>query len=172
MAINNGDFSTSSYSAWSIASFTNGTTKPYSVTADGDTDNYDGTDNGGKTGGAKWTDVTKASPRTTASRFAYQPQTLDSNASYTLEYSYAINSGGGASDKVVVEILPGHYSEGETAISATPITQLSGSSTLGKNNFTTISQSFTSPSNGSASIWMYSEATANAYIDNVKLTKD
>ena len=172
MAINNGDFETKDYSDWSIASFTGGTTLPYKITSDGADENYDGTDASGKTTGARWTDVTKANPRTTASRFAYQAQTLTASADYTVEYSYAIKTGGNASDKVVVEILPGHYSEGTNALSATPIIQLEGTSINGVRNFTTISQSFTAPSNGSASIWMYAESTADAYIDNIKLTKD
>ena len=50
----NGDFS-DGQNDWKFSSFTDGTTSPFNSSSDGSWLNYDGSDNGSKTAGAKWT---------------------------------------------------------------------------------------------------------------------
>ncbi|MDG2491506.1 MAG: PKD domain-containing protein [Flavobacteriaceae bacterium] len=165
----NGDFADGSYNFWKIASFTGGTRNPYNGSSDGESLNYDGSDNGGKTAGAKWTNSTKAIPLTSSSRFAYQAHTISPGRDYFIEYSYAVKTGGLDTDRVVVAILPGHYSEGQDALAATPIVEVPSTAILDKGNFTLVKARFTAPESGLVSIWMYGVSTKDAYIDNVKL---
>lgn len=171
----NGDF-TLGQDNWKISSFTGGTTSPYNSSSDGENLNYDGTDNGSKTPGAKWTSSTSAGPNISAStRYAYQALTVSSARDYILEYSYAIKNDktdieGG--DRVVVEILDGHFSDGVDAVASSnagPLVRDVGSTANGKGNFTQVRVPFTSPESGLISIWMYGITAEDAYIDNVKV---
>ena len=68
----NGDFDGGS-SDWKFASFTGGNTDPFNSSSDGSFTNYDGSDNGAKTKGAKWTKSTSAGAYLSANtRYAYQ----------------------------------------------------------------------------------------------------
>lgn len=172
----NGDFS-NGQDNWKVSTFTAGTTSPYNSSSDGENLNYDGSDNGSKTPGAKWTSSTSAGPNLSGStRFAYQAHTVSPGREYWIEYSYAIKTGGAGldatGDRVVVEMLSGHFSDGADALAssqASTLTQIISKAILGKGNFTLVKQSFTAPESGLVAIWMYGITSKDAYIDNVKL---
>lgn len=172
--IANGDFENSSYDDWKIETWSDGTTRnPYNGSSDGETMNYDGTTPDSKTRGAKWTQGTSACHlRSSSSRHAYQAVTVSPDREYTLEYSYAIKADkadvdGG--DRVVVEILDGHFSDGVNAEASNRIITHVGNIALGKGNFTLVREPFTAPSTGLISIWMWACTSEDAYIDNVKI---
>lgn len=172
--IENGDFEDSSYNAWKITTFSDGTTRnPYNGSSDGETMNYDGTTPDSKTRGAKWNQGTSACHlRSSSSRHAYQAVTVSPDRDYIIEYSYAIKADktdvdGG--DRVVVEILDGHFTDGVDAENSDRIVTHVGDNALGKGNFTLVREPFTAPSTGLVSIWMWACTSEDAYIDNVKI---
>ena len=66
--IENGDFEDSSYDAWKVDEFSDGTTRnPYNGSSDGEPMLYDGTSADSKTRGAKWTNSTSAAHLRSAS---------------------------------------------------------------------------------------------------------
>lgn len=170
----NGDFEDSSYDAWKIDSWSDGTTRnPYNGSSDGEPMLYDGTSADSKTRGAKWTNSTSAAHlRSASSRHAYQAVTVSPERDYILEYSYAIKNerddvtGG---DRVEVQILDGHFTDGVNAEASTRIVSTVGDVALGKGNFTLVRAPFTAPSTGLISIWMFGVTAEDAYIDNVKI---
>ncbi len=172
--IENGDFENSSYDAWKVDVFSDGTTRnPYNGSSDGEPMLYDGTAADSKTRGAKWTNSTSAAHlRSANSRHAYQAVTVSAEREYILEYSYAIKddrddvTGG---DRVVVEILDGHFTDGVNAEAATRIITHVGDTALGKGNFTLVREQFTSNASGLISVWMWACTSEDAYIDNVKI---
>ena len=172
--IENGDFENSSYDAWKVDVFSDGTTRnPYNGSSDGEPMLYDGTSADSKTRGAKWTNSTSAGHlRSASSRHAYQAVTVSAEREYILEYSYAIKddrddvTGG---DRVVVEILDGHFTDGVNAEAATRIITHVGDTALGKGNFTLVREQFTSNASGLISVWMWGCTSEDAYIDNVKI---
>lgn len=171
----NGDFS-NGQDDWKISSFTGGTRSPFNSSSDGDNLNYDGTDNGSKTPGAKYTNGTSAGPKLSGStRYAYQALTVSPGRDYILEYSYAIKNDktdieGG--DRVIVEILDGHFTDGVDARASSdagPIIRSIGDIANGKGNFKLVKETFTAPETGLIAIWMYGITSEDAYIDNVKV---
>lgn len=172
--IENGDFEDSSYDAWKVDTFSDGTTRnPYNGSSDGEPMLYDGTPADSKTRGAKWTNSTSAGYlRSASSRHAYQAVTVSAEREYILEYSYAIKddktdvTGG---DRVVVEVLDGHFTDGVNAEAATRIVTNVGDTALGKGNFTLVREQFTSNASGLISVWMWAVTSEDAYIDNVKI---
>ena len=172
--IENGDFENSSYDAWKVAEFSDGTTRnPYNGSSDGEPMLYNGTAADAKTRGAKWTNSTSAGHlRSANSRHAYQAVEVSSEREYILEYSYAIKNDktdvtGG--DRVVVEILDGHFTDGVDAEAATRLITHVGDTALGKGNFTLVREQFTSNASGLISVWMWGCTSEDAYIDNVKI---
>ena len=176
----NGDFN-DGQNDWKFSSFTGGTTSPYNSSSDGSFTNYDGTDNGAKTAGAKWTKSTSAGPYLSSnSRFAYQaifvsPTTPDRTVKYVLEYEYAIKTpaeqAGVAPDgnRIISEVLGAHYDDGSDATASTPIKQFIASEVLGKTSHTTVKQEFTTNASGEMSIVFYAVTDVDVYIDNVKV---
>ena len=171
----NGDFS-NGQSDWKFSTFTGGTTSPFNSSSDGSNFNYDGTDNGSKTPGAKWTQSTSSGIyRSSSTRYAYQALTVSPNRDYILEYEYAIKDDNGTNGgaKVVVEILDGHFSDGANAVASSDaggyIVKSEGTNLLGKGNFTLVKQQFTANSSGLISIFIWAETTQDAYVDNVKV---
>lgn len=170
----NGDFS-DGQSDWKFSSFTGGTTSPFNSSSDGSNLNYDGSDNGSKTPGAKWTNGTSSGIyRSSSSRYAYQALTVSPGREYVLEYEYAIKNDNGTNTgaKIVGEILDGHFSDGADAIissDAGPIVRNEGGNLLGKGNFTLVRQQFTANDSGLVSILIWGETTQDAYVDNVKV---
>lgn len=170
----NGDFS-DGQGGWKFSTFSGGTTSPYNSSSDGSNINYDGSDNGGKTPGAKWTNGTSSGIyRSSSSRHAYQALTVSPGREYVLEYEYAIkndnDTNGGA--KIVGEILDGHFSDGADALvssDAGPIVRNEGANLLGKGNFTLVRQQFTASNSGLVSIFIWGETKQDAYVDNVKV---
>ncbi len=168
----NGDF-TNGQDDWKIAAFTGGTTSPFNSSSDGSFLDYDGNDTGAKTPGAKWTNGTSAGPLASGdSRYAYQAFTVSANTTYVLELEYAIKNevdpveGG---DRMVFEILDGHYSDGVDAVVAPTLSSTVGDVANGKGNFTLVETQFESNDSGEIAIWIWGVTAQDAYVDNVKL---
>jgi PKD repeat protein len=180
VTILNGDFN-DGQNDWKFSSFSGGTTSPYNSSSDGSFTNYDGSDNGGKTKGAKWTKSTSAGPYLSSnSRFAYQaivvsPTIPGRNVDYILEYEYAIKTpaeqAGVAPDgnRIISEVLDGHFSDGADAIVSTPIKQFIANEVKGKTGHTTVQQKFRTNASGEVSILFYAVTDVDVYIDNVKV---
>lgn len=170
--VNNGDFS-QGQDGWKISSFTGGTTSPYNSSSDGSPNDYDGNDTGAKTAGAKWTNGTSAEQfLSDNTRFAYQAFTVSANTTYVVEWEYAIKNGkddvaGG--DRLVLQILDGHYSDGADALKAPVISEHVGLEALGKGNFTLVKTEFDTNDSGLIAIWIYGVTSEDAYADNIKL---
>ena len=174
----NGDFS-AGQDDWKIASFTGGTTSPFNSSSDGSSTNYDGSDNGSKTAGAKWTKSTSAGAYLSSStRYAYQALIVSPNVDYFLEYQYAIKTpteqSGVAPDgnRIIGEILDGHFSDGVDAVASSnagPLVRHVGTEVLGKTTFTTVRVQFTANATGNVAIWIYGVTDVDAYVDNVKV---
>lgn len=181
--IKNGDFN-DGQNEWKFSSFPGGTISPYNSSSDGSFTNYDGSDNGAKTSGAKWTKSTSAGAYlSSGTRYAYQAITVSPtipgrNVDYILEYEYAIKTpaeqagvapGG---NRIISEILDGHFSDGNNAVASTPIKQFVASETKGKTVHTTVKMKFRTNATGEVSILFYAVTDVDAYIDNVKVYAD
>jgi len=174
MPILNGDF-TDGGGSWKWSAFTGGTKDAFNSSSDGSNLNYDGSDNGGKTPGAKWTNGTSSGIyRSSKSRFAGRNLTVSPGREYILEYEYAIkndnDTNGGA--KIVGEILDGHFTDGADALASSdagPIVRNEGVNLLGKGNFTLVRQQFTASDSGLVSIFIWAETQQDSYVDNVKV---
>ena len=180
VTIINGDFN-GGQSDWKFSSFTGGTTSPFNSSSDGSFTNYDGTDNGAKTPGAKWTKSTSAGVYLSSNtRYAYQailvsPTLPDRTVKYILEYEYAIKTpaeqagvaAGG--NRIISEVLDGHFADGADAVASTPIKQFIADEVKGKTTHTTVEQEFTTNASGEISIMIYAVSDVDCYIDNVKV---
>lgn len=176
----NGDF-TNSMNNWKIAGYSDGTTtNSFNSTSDGSWTNYDGSDNGSKTKGAKWTQSTSAGIFTsTNTRYAYQALGLLPNTDYILEYEYAIKDDSATEPeggrRVIAEILDGHFVDGVDAVQSSkegPIARHSGTIAEGKFNDsigTKVLLPFTTNSSGEVSVWIYAITPKDAFVDNVKV---
>ena len=180
VTILNGDFDGGS-SDWSFSEFTGGTKSPFNSSSDGSFTNYDGSDNGAKTKGAKWTKSTSAGAYLSSNtRYAYQaivvsPSLVDRKVKYILEYEYAIKTpaeqagvapGG---NRIVSNILDGHFSDGKDAVASTPLSEFVANEVKGKTSHTTVKQEFTTNASGEVSIMFYAVTDVDVYIDNVKV---
>ncbi|NOR26895.1 MAG: PKD domain-containing protein [Lutibacter sp.] len=180
VTILNGDMS-DGQSDWKFSSFTGGTTSPFNSSSDGSYTNYDGSDNGSKTAGAKWTKSTSAGAYLSSStRYAYQaiivsPTLADRTVKYILEYEYAIKTpeeqAGVAPEgnRIISEILDGHFADGVDAVASTPISQFIANEVKGKTSHTTVRQEFTTNASGEISIMIYAVTDVDVYLDNVKV---
>jgi PKD repeat protein len=176
--IMNGDFSGGT-SGWKFSSFTNGNTNPFNTSSDGSWLNYDGSDNGSKTAGAKWTKSTSAGAYLSSNtRYAYQAIVVSPNTKYVLEYEYAIKTpdeqSGIAPDgnRIIGGIVDGHFDDGANAISSfdeVPLIMFVGDKALGKTTFTTVQIEFTANATGEVAILLYGVTDVDAYVDNVKV---
>lgn len=178
VTILNGDFNSGS-SDWSFSSFTGGTTSAFNSSGDGSFTNYDGTDNGAKTSGAKWTSSTSISAGANT-RYAYQailvsPTLVDRTVKYILEYEYAIKTpaeqagvatGG---NRIFSTVLDGHFADGAVAVASTPLSTKVADEVKGKTSHTTVRQQFTTNGSGEVSIMFSAETLVDVYIDNVKV---
>lgn len=180
VTIINGDFN-DGQNDWKFSSFTGGTTSPFNSSSDGSFTNYDGTDNGAKTPGAKWTKSTSAGAYLSSNtRYAYQailvsPTLPDRTVKYILEYEYAIKTpaeqagvapGG---NRIISEVLDGHFSDGADAVASTPIEQFIADEVKGKTTHTLVEQEFTTNGSGEMAIMIYAVSDVDCYIDNVKV---
>jgi len=180
VTILNGDFN-DGQNDWKFSTFTGGTTSPYNSSSDGSFTNYDGSDNGAKTSGAKWTKSTSGGPYLSSNtRFAYQEiivsPTLPGRAvKYILEYEYAIKTpaeqAGVAPDgnRIVSAILDGYFADGADGVASTPVSVFVGTEANGKTSHTTVKQEFTSNGTGEMSILFYAVTDVDLYLDNVKV---
>lgn len=176
--IQNGDFSNST-DHWRFTTFTDGTTTPFGSTSDGSWTNYDGTDNGSKTRGAKWTASQSGGYlQSSGSRYAYQALKLTPNTNYTLEYQYAIKDDSAnepiGGRRIVGLILDGHYIDGAEAVDNIGSNLGNHVGTIADGKFSdtrreTVSISFTSNDSGEVAIMFYAVTPKDAYVDNVKI---
>lgn len=180
VTILNGDFDGGS-SNWKFSTFTGGTTNPFNSSSDGSFTNYDGSDNGSKTRGAKWTKSTSAGAYLSSNtRYAYQeiivsPTLPGRTVKYILEYEYAIKTpaeqagvapGG---NRIISNVLDGYYADGADAVASTPVSVFVADEVKGKTTHTTVKQEFTTNSSGEMSIMFYAVTDVDVYIDNVKV---
>jgi len=176
-----GDFnggSSDTYGPWKIAN-TPGSSNPFSGSSDGSCTNYDGSDNGSKTRGAKWSSSQRANPdgsaRAGSTRYAYQAITLSPNTDYIFEYEYAIRTGGSETNSVIASILNGHFSDSTVALASNPLVKHVGTVAQGKfadngcSGGTTVLERFRSNAVGEVSIFIYTVNDKDAYVDNVKI---
>ena len=177
----NGDFNGGS-SDWKFASFTGGNTNPFNSSSDGSFTNYNGSDNGAKTKGAKWTKSTSAGAYLSANtRYAYQAILVSPSipgnrtVKYILEYEYAIKTpaeqagvapGG---NRIISEVLGGHFADGADAVASTPISQFVADQANGKTSHTLVEQEFVANQSGEMAIMFYAVTDVDVYIDNVKV---
>jgi hypothetical protein len=182
VTILNGDFK-DGQNDWKFSSFTGGTTSPYNSSSDGSFTNYDGTDNGAKTAGAKWTKSTSAGAYLSSNtRYAYQAIVVSPsianplrNVDYILEFEYAIKTpaeqAGVAPDgnRIIAEVLDGHFDDGVDAVASTPIVQFIANEVKGKTVHTTVQKKFRANASGEVSILIYAVTDVDLYIDNVKV---
>ncbi|TXG38610.1 PKD domain-containing protein [Seonamhaeicola maritimus] len=178
VTILNGDFDGGS-ADWKFSSFTGGNTNPFNSSSDGSFTNYDGSDNGAKTKGAKWTSSTSVSAGSNA-RYAYQailvsPTLVDRTVKYILEYEYAIKTpaeqageavGG---NRIFSAVLDGHFDDGADAVASTPLSSFVADEVKGKTSHTTVRQEFTTNASGEVAIMFSAETAVDCYIDNVKV---
>ena len=177
----NGGFDLST-AQWRFATFTDGTTTPFGSSSDGSWDNYDGTDNGSKTRGAKWTSSQSGGPlQSSSSRYAYQALTLTPNTDYILEYQYAIKNDtaddpiGGR--RIVGVVLDGHYIDGADATDDINSNLGNHVGTINEGKFSdtrreTVFISFTSNDSGEVAVMFYAVTPKDGWIDNVKVYED
>ncbi|MFY0593554.1 PKD domain-containing protein [Roseivirga sp.] len=166
---------------WKFSSFTGGTTSPYNSSSDGSWLKIDGSDNGSKTRGAKWTKSTSAGSYVSSNtRYAYQSIVVSPNIEYVLEYEYAVKTpeeqsgvapGG---NRIVGVILDGQFDDGADAITSYDggegaLVNFVGTQVLGKTTFTTVQANFTSNASGQIAILIYGVTDVDAYVDNVKV---
>ncbi len=173
----NGD-SSDVYPPWKIAN-TTGSSNPFSGSSDGSCAEYDGTDDGNKTRGAKWSSSQSANSDGTAvvgnTRYAYQAVTLSPNTDYIFEYEYAIKTGGAETNSVVASILNGHYSDSADAVASNALVKHVGTEAKGKfadndcTGGTTMKLRFRSNSVGEVAIFIYAVTDVDAFVDNVKV---
>ena len=174
----NGDFS-DSQNNWKFSKFTNGTTSPFNSSSDGSWLNYDGSDNGSKTRGAKWTKSTSAEVYFSSnSRFAYQAIVVSPNIEYVLEYEYAVKTEAEQSgvaeggNRIVAGIIDGHFNDGADGVASfneAPLAKFVGTKVEGKTKFNTVELTFTSNESGEVAILIYGVTDVDAYVDNVKV---
>lgn len=178
VTILNGDFDGGS-SDWKFSTFTGGNTNPFNSSSDGSFTNYDGSDNGAKTAGAKWTASTSVSAGSNA-RYAYQaivvsPTLVDRTVKYVLEFEYAIKTpeeqagvavGG---NRIFATVLNGHFDDGADAVASTPIKRFVADEVKGKASHTLVEVEFTANASGEVGIMFSAETAVDVYIDNVKV---
>ena len=171
----NGDFE-DSQNNWKFSSFTNGTTSPFNSSSDGSWLNYDGSDNGSKTRGAKWTMSTSAGAyKSSNTRYAYQAIVVSPNTDYILEYEYAIKNDGTQApgdNRIIGGIIDGHFDDGADAVpsfDSGSLLSFVGDEDLGKTTFTKVELEFTANESGEVAILIYGVTDVDAYVDNVKV---
>lgn len=178
VTIKNGNFDGGS-ADWKFTEFNGGNVNPFNSSSDGSFTNYDGSDNGAKTKGAKWTGSTSVSAGANA-RYAYQPilvsETLvDRTVKYILEFEYAIKTpaeqagvavGG---NRIFAAVLDGHFVDGAVAVASTPLKTFVADEVKGKTSHTTAKVEFTTNATGEVSIMFSAETAVDVYIDNVKV---
>ncbi|WP_194532411.1 hypothetical protein [Zobellia nedashkovskayae] len=177
----NGGFDLSA-AQWQIATHTGGNIDALNGSGDGSWTNYDGSPNGSKTRGAKWSDGTSGGEKASdKSRYAYQALTLTPNTDYILEYEYAIKDDSADTEPVggrrmVAVVLDGHFIDGADAIAAESSNLASHFGTIAEGKFsdeigTLVQLPFTSNESGEVAIWLYAVTPQDGWIDNVKVTQ-
>jgi len=180
----NGDFEDSSNN-WKI-SFSNGwNNNGFESSSDGSWLKYDGTDNGGKTRGAKWNALRSVgSLASSNTRVAYQsivvsPSDDQRTVKYILEFEYAIKTDP-ANDPpegrvIIADVVDGHYTDGWEAYQntdgggGTSLLHFRGTEARGKTEFTSVQKEFTTNASGLVSLMFSAITPVDLYVDNVKV---
>ncbi|WP_145957659.1 hypothetical protein [Labilibaculum antarcticum] len=177
----NGDFDAKT-DHWRFTTFTDGTTTPFGSSSDGSWTNYDESDNGSKTAGAKWSaSQSGGSLQSSDSRYAYQALNLLPNTDYVLEYEYTIKSDeaddpiGGRS--IVGLVLDDHYIDGADAVANISSNLGNHVGTIAEGKFsdtrgTLVQLQFTTNDSGEVAVMFYAVTPVDAWIDNVKVYQD
>ncbi|WP_299670389.1 hypothetical protein [uncultured Polaribacter sp.] len=181
----NGDFN-SKQDFWKWGVFTDGEKNPFGSSSDGSWTNYDGTDNGSKTAGAKWSSSQSGGPlKSSSSRYAYQPLVLTPNTDYILEYEYTLKSDSSNNEpiggrRIVGLILDKHYTDGADAVSNISSNLGSHVGTIAEGKFsnkigsevgTLVKMPFTTNDSGEIAVMFYAVTPVDGWIDNVKVYK-
>lgn len=176
--VQNGDFDDKT-DHWRFTTFTDGTTTPFGSSSDGSWNNYDGSANGSKTKGAKWTSSQSGGPLQSAnSRYAYQALKLTPNTDYVFEYEYAIKNDtandpiGGR--RIVGVVLDDHFTDGADAVAALSDNLGNHIGTIAEGKFsstrgTLVQVPFTTNSSGEIALLFYAVTPKDGWIDNVKV---
>ena len=176
----NGDFINKT-DHWRFTVFTDGTTTPFGSSSDGSWTNYDGSDNGSKTAGAKWTSSQSGgSLQSSDSRYAYQALNLLPNTDYVLEYEYTIKSDDNApigGSSIVGLVLDDHYIDGAEAVANSSSNLGNHVGTIAEGKFsdtrgTLVQIPFTTNDSGEVAVMFYAVTSQDAWIDNVKVYQD
>lgn len=165
--------------AWKIANPPSAKSDPFNRSSDGSCTNYDGTDNGAKTRGAKLGASASAAdidgaPVAGVTRYGYQAVTLTPNTDYVFEYEYAIKTGGSPDNAIVASILNGHF-DGSVVLDSNPLIRHVGTIAEGKfsddscSYGTLVQETFRSNAVGEVAIFFYSFTDVDAFVDNIKI---
>ena len=187
VTVTNGDFEDSS-NGWKI-DFSNGWDRNgFESSSDGSFTKYDGTDNGGKTRGAKWNANRSVGSlaKAASTRVAYQPLVVSPSSdartvTYVLEFEYSIKDDIATDPPegriVIADIVAGHYTDGWEAYQQTDrggagntsLLHMEVSEVKGKGNFTTVTGEFDAPESGLVSVMLSAITPVDVYVDNVKV---
>jgi PKD repeat protein len=172
----NGDFENKTFSTnWGQIDTSGFSSTTPNTSSDGSWLKYDGTDNGSKTGGMKFSSSASNLGNPGSRRFAYQPvkvseTTVDRTVKYIVEFEYSLKTGGLGS-YINVQILDGYFDTVANALASTPLMESinDDSEQIGHTAFTTVKKEFTSNASGEVAIFIFASTTVDAYIDNVKI---
>ena len=180
----NGDFEEGNAN-WKI-DFSNGwDNNAFESSSDGSWLKYVGTDNGGKTRGAKWNATRSVgSLAYSNTRVAYQPLVVSPSSEartvkYVLEFEYALKDDVATDPPegrvIYADVIAGHYTDGWEAYQqtdnggGTSLLHFVASEVKGKTSFTTVTAEFTAPESGLISIMLSAITPVDVYVDNVKV---
>ena len=180
----NGDFEEGNAN-WKI-DFSNGwNNNAFESSSDGSWLKYDGTDNGGKTRGAKWNATRSVgSLANTNTRVAYQPLVVspsgeERTVKYVLEFEYAIKDDVAPDPPegrvIFADVIAGHYTDGWEAYQQTDngggesLLHFVANEVKGKTTFTTVTAEFTAPESGLISVMLSAITPVDVYVDNLKV---
>ena len=170
---------------WTISNWDTWSSAAFESSSDGSPTNYDGTDNGGSTRGAKWNaSRSVGSLANSGTRVAYQalvvsPSSDERTVTYVLEFEYAIKDDIATDPPegriVIADVIAGHYDDGDDAYAQTT---LGGGTSLlhevvserkGKGNFTVVTAEFDAPTSGLVAVMFSAITPVDVYVDNVKV---
>lgn len=170
---------------WTIDNWDTWSSAAFEASSDGSPLNYDGTDNGGSTAGAKWNaSRSVGSLANPGSRVAYQalvvsPSSEERTVTYVFEFQYAIKDDIAPNPPegriVIADVIAGHYNDGDIAYAqtdrggGTSLLHMEVSEAKGGGNFTTVTGEFDAPESGLVAIMLSAITPVDVYVDNVKV---
>lgn len=181
----NGDFE-DSQNDWKISFSSGWDNNGFESSSDGSNTLYDGSDNGGKTRGAKWNATRSVGSLAAAgnTRVAYQPLVVSPSSAertvkYVLEFEYAIKDDVATDPPegriIIADVVAGHYTDGTTSYEntdrggGTSLLHMEVSERNGKGNFKVVTGEFDAPESGLISLMFSAITPVDLYVDNVKV---